>query len=706
MNQLPPAAHTFLLEAADLLASIEEVALSLIPNQPPDEAVHRLFRAFHTLKGSGAMFGFDDVARFTHHVESALDQVREGRIALSSPLIELILASKDHIQALIDLVQDEGAAAPQGEDKILSDLRALLSPGDSAAAPNQTQPPDPLPTGTPGAADSGTTPLEPVAPSCYRIRFRPNPSLMASGTNPLVLLDELRSLGDCTITADVSGVPPLDSIAPNQCYFAWDVILTTEKDINCVRDVFIFVEDGSQIDIEPLPSPDIGPAPGGESLVANSSALATDDSTQRTDCQGVPPARLAEGLSARSGTEGGPLLSNPATPKAKAQVTSVRVASERLDLLVNLVGEFVINQSRLSQVAAGIGSPNLAAPVEALERLVGELRDTVLGIRMMPIGTTFGRFKRLVHDLSAELGKEIDLVTEGAETELDKTVLDQLGDPLVHLIRNGIDHAIEAPQERLRIGKPRRGTLSLAACHEGARVVVTIRDDGRGLDTDAIRARAVEKNLVQPGTVLSEKEAFDLIFLPGFSTARQVTNVSGRGVGMDVVRRQIEALRGSIQLSSQTGRGMTVRLELPLTLAIIDGLLVEVGGDQFIVPLAAVTENAELHATERRAHNGRNLMSLRGEQIPHVRLREVFDIGGAEPEIEKVAIVSCEGQRLGVVVDRVIGIHQTVIQSLGRFYRGIRAVSGATIMGDGRVALILDLAGLVRETMAARSPAA
>jgi two-component system chemotaxis sensor kinase CheA len=327
---------------------------------------------------------------------------------------------------------------------------------------------------------------------------------------------------------------------------------------------------------------------------------------------------------------------------------------------------------------------------------VAELRDCVLGIRMMPIGTTFSRFKRLVHDLSGELGKEIDLVTSGEETELDKTVLDQLGDPLVHLIRNSIGHGVEPPDQRVAASKPRRGTIRLTASHMGSNVVVAIQDDGRGMNPSAIRAKAVEKGLIADEASLSEKEILNLIFLPGFSTAEQVTNVSGRGVGMDVVKRQIDALRGSVAISTQPGAGTSISLTLPLTLAIIDGLLVEIGGDQFIVPMSVVTENVELNRTQRASNNGRNVVAVRGDLVPYIRLREVFGIEGQEHEIEKIVIVRYEEQRVGLVVDRVLGSHQTVIQSLGSFYRNIDLVSGATIMGDGRVALIVDVAGLVR----------
>lgn len=521
----------------------------------------------------------------------------------------------------------------------------------------------------------------------FRICFRPSPDLMVSGTNPLTLLNELRALGECEVKADLAAVPLLETLQADRCHIAWEVILTTDKGLNAIKDVFMFVEDGSDLQIgkadasaETAEKPVTAAASPARPTMLNPAELGSAEQGGGVPSPKVQATAIAEQVVRRT----------------VSKESMVRVPSERLDRLVNLVGELVMNQSRLSQVSASVNVANLSAPVEELERLVDELRDNVLSIRMMPIGTTFSRFKRLVHDLSEELGKEIELVLEGAETELDKTVIDQLGDPLVHLIRNSIDHGIEAPESRVRAGKPRRGTLRLAAAHVGSNVIITISDDGRGIDTEAIRAKAIEKGLIAAEAKLSQRETYDLIFRPGFSTAKEVTSVSGRGVGMDVVKRQFEALRGQVAISSDPGTGTTVTLTLPLTLAIIDGLLVEVAGDQFIVPMAVVTENVELPRAERSRNNGRNIVSVRGELVPYVRLRETFSINTPDLDIEKIVIARHGDDRVGVVVDRVLGSHQTVIQPLGRFYRGIELISGATIMGNGRVALILDLGGLVR----------
>ena len=663
MNPRNPT-QTFLAEAEDLLTSIEEIALELVPHQKSDDQINRLFRAFHTVKGSGAMFGFDAVASFTHHVETVLDLVREGCMPLSEELIRLILRSKDRIKELLDAATNGKVAAEAAGAEIVAALKAL-QPHPEAAAPGAT------PAGGAKTDSNASTSADNSPEQTYQIHFRPTPDLMVSGVNPINLLDELRDLGECQVEADLSQLPLLDKLQPDRCLLAWNITLTTNRGLNAIKDVFVFVEDGSEIKINTKTPEAAGP----------SSTAATPSENDNADRkkESNPPA--GGGASAR---------------KTSGRDASVRVPSERLDRLVNLVGELVMNQSRLSQVAAVSTAANLAGPVEELERLVAELRDNVLGIRMMPIGATFSRFKRLVHDLSLELHKEIDLVTRGEDTELDKTVLDQLGDPLVHVIRNSIDHGIETPEARLKAGKPRRGTIRLAATHVGSNVVITITDDGQGINPEKVHAKAVEKGLIAPDAKLSEQEMYELVFRPGFSTAKEVTGISGRGVGMDVVKRQFEALRGQITMTSQAGKGTTLTLTLPLTLAIIDGLLVEIGQDQFIVPMSVVNENVEIHRSERSRNNGRNVISVRGDLIPYIRLREAFDINSQELDIEKIVIARHGEHRVGLVVDRVLGSHQTVIQPLGRFYRNIGLVSGATIMGDGRVALILDLGGLIR----------
>ncbi len=375
--------------------------------------------------------------------------------------------------------------------------------------------------------------------------------------------------------------------------------------------------------------------------------------------------------------------------------SSIRVATGKLDSLVNLVGELVTVQARLSQTALTLGNSALQSIAEEVERLTADLRDNAMSIRMLPIGTTFSKFKRVVRDLSAELGKEIDLTTDGAETELDKTVIEKLGDPLVHIIRNSIDHGIERPDERMAAGKPRKGTIHLSALHSGAHVLIRVQDDGAGLDVETIRATAVERGLLRIDAEITEQELWQFILTPGFSTAKQVTGISGRGVGMDVVKKSIDAIRGVLEISSEKGVGTTITLKLPLTLAIIDGFLTKIGADSYIFPLPLVEECVELTRDNAFSKGNRNLINVRGHIVPYIRLREQFAINGEAPLIEQIVITNVGGRRVGLVVDAIVGQHQTVLKSLGAFYRDVEGISGATLLGDGTVALILDIPKLV-----------
>jgi len=664
----------FLMECEQLLAQVEELTLDLDHGQQDAEELNQLFRIFHTIKGSGAMAGFDDVAAFTHGVETVLDDVRSGRLAWSAEIVELVLASKDHIEALV-VAAAEGAPAPQRAQAELVARLAALAPGAAAPAPCAVR----------------EKPLH-----RYQARLCPQAGAWITDDALLALSADLARLGDLTVTIDDAGVPPLDELDPARCSLIWSLELISDETLEEVRDRFIFVESDAELTLE---DELFFGAPDGAFVLFD--ALPDAPLTPPT---AAPAEEVAAPAAAEPGPAPAPVAPRvpvaPVAPRASRASggadAMVRVSAEKLDRLVDLVGELVIGRSRLAQVSSRLRDAELGGTVEELERLVVELRESVLGIRMMALGSTFSRFKRLVHDLSGQLGKQIDLVTAGAETEIDKSVLDQLVDPLLHLIRNAVDHGIEPGEERRALGKPERGTIRLSARHEGQHVVITIEDDGKGLDADAIRAKAIQRGLISPEQRLPRAELYKLIFLPGFSTAREVTGVSGRGVGMDVVKRGLDALRGTVTIASEPGHGATLSLRLPLTLAIIDGLLVEVAGTRYIMPLAAVTETVELPPEDRRRHNGRRAVVVRGELVPYVSLRDAFGATGAEPAAEKVVIFQREGGRVGLVVDRVLGEHQTVIQPLGRMYQSVDVVSGATILGDGRVALILDVAGIVR----------
>ena len=681
--------ETYRQEAEELLDDIEETVLDLEQNPEDEETINRLFRAMHTIKGSGAMFGFDDIADFTHHIETALDKVRQGSVRVNKELINLILASRDQIISMLQAADSGMPVDSTLSEQIISSLNALLSDsGDKESLVSKDAASLPAVNNSEGKEVT------------WRIRFRPDSGIFASGMDPALLIDELRDLGECTVVAQTEDIPAIDELNPEQCYIFWDIVLTTSRGIDAVKDVFIFVDDESEIKIDKIASEadveDIHKRLG--EILVERGDVTTDRINEALGSQKQIGELLIESGAVPQGRVESALTEQQAVKKRKftARAASVRVPADRLDNLINLVGELVITQARLTQVSAGIDNIELAGPVEEIERLSGELRDCVLDIRMLPIGTTFSKFKRLVRDLSAELGKDIALVTEGAETELDKTVIERLDDPLVHLIRNSIDHGIESPEERRAADKPESGTIRLSAAHKGANVIIRIEDDGKGLDAETIKSKAVERGLIEPDAEMSESEIFDLIFAPGFSMSDRVTSVSGRGVGMDVVKRKIDALRGSIEITSEKTKGTTITLALPLTLAIIEGLLVETGEDRFVLPLSLVEECVELTKTDIANAHGRHMIPVRGELIPYVRLGEMFAMSDGKPSIEHIVIVHNDDHRIGIVVDKVIGEHQTVIKSLGKMYKDVEGISGATIMGDGRVALIVDVPKVIR----------
>ena len=684
-------ADIFRQEAAELLTQLETTLLDL-EAAPDDKAlVDQAFRSLHTLKGSGAMFGWEALAAFTHHVESAFQMVRDGQMAASHDLVSLTLASLDHLQVLLE--QPGQADRVRGEALLagFADLVAAAGhshPGKAAAAAG-------------GGKPGGKAP-PPEHERVFRIRWRPARDMLACGGNPLLLLDELRGLGRCTVTPLADAVPALEELEPESCYLGWDVMLTTKAPRSAIDDVFIFVASDGELAVEEIPvdaeaadSPKLG-----EILIKRGDVKATDleeelGHQQRLGTLLVQSGKVSDDRVASALGEQKHLRDAAKARESSGAGNTIRVPAERLDSLMDQVGELVIAQARLTQVAAE-GSPLLKSIAEDIERLAGELRDTTMGVRMLPIGTLFSRFRRVVHDLSRDLGKPVELTMAGEETELDKTVIESLNDPMVHLIRNAMDHGIATPEQRRAQGRPDSGRLHLSAVHSGAQVLITIQDDGRGLDRAAIRAKAEERGLLQPGQEVGDAELFGCIFLPGFSTAATVTSISGRGVGMDVVKKAIDGLRGTIDVDSEPGQGTAITLKLPLTLAIIDGLLVRMADERYIIPLSAVEECVELTRAEDERSDGRSFLNIRGEIVAFVRLRRLFEVAGDAPAIQKVVIVAIGESRIGLVVDQVLGQHQTVIKSLSRLHRDIEGFSGATILGDGSVALILDVPHLVK----------
>lgn len=694
---MDPQADAFKEEAFELLTELESSLLELEKCPEDAQLIARIFRSMHTIKGSGAMFGFEDVASFTHDIETVYDLLRNKKIVAGKELIDLTLRACDQIRKMVygqEEIDREKLAASTAA------FRKFIPAAERAASPESIK-----------ASETVKAEGRPEESRLivYRITFGPQANIFARGTKPSLLLQELRNLGDCTIMARTDHIPPLTEMNPEDCYTSWDVLLTTNQGVNAIRDIFIFVEDESLLKIEVIDEgKDEEPRDGkrlGEILVERGytdkdtvhealssrkkiGELLVESGTVASD---KIRAALAEQQQLRDAREKRQSLDAAAT---------IRVPAERLDILVNLVGEMVTVQSRLSQMSSVINNTDLLLVAEEVERLVTELRDNTMSIRMLPIGNTFNKFKRLIRDLSAELGKQINLMIDGAETELDKTVIERLNDPLVHLIRNSIDHGIEAPALRVQAGKPEEGTVKLTAEHSGANVLIHIADDGAGIDPEAIRLKAIEQGMITGDDDLTEKELLNLIFAPGFSMATKVTNVSGRGVGMDVVKRGIDALNGTLDVKSKKNEGTTITLKLPLTLAIIDGLLVRIADAFFVLPLSAIEECVELTREDIRQMHGKNMTHIRGEVVPYIPLRERFEIAGEPPAIEQIIINRIGDDRIGLVVDQVIGQHQTVIKTMGKFYRNIKEVSGATILGDGTVALILDIGQLTQAVIA------
>jgi two-component system chemotaxis sensor kinase CheA len=662
-------ADVFRQEAAELLEQLEKALLDLEQRPDDRDLVNMAFRALHTIKGSGAMFGFEQVASFAHEFESAFDRVRKGETSPSRDLIAIALAAKDFIRSQIERPDETDAMAGVC---IISDLRQLIAGNEPYSVETAAEP-----------VVTSEADADPLV--TWRIRISFHKDVLINGSNPLLLLAELRELGDCQVTVDTKAVPLLDAMEPTASYLRWEVFLTTTHPRAAIYDVFIFVMDDMDLDVqqETVAASRLAPSP------AHPAAPAAERSPL--------PAEAIAAVHGENGRAQTDVSSQRAAAESRApgkENSTIRVPAERLDEMMDRVGELVISQARLSQLTSSNGGGTKAV-AEDIERLTAALRDAMMGIRMVPIGSLFGRFRRLIHDLSRDLGKEIELVTEGEDTELDKTMIEKLADPLVHIIRNSADHGLESPELRAAAGKVPAGRINLIARHAGAEVLISVIDDGRGLDTKRIRAKAEEQGLIAANAAMSDADINQMIFHPGFSTAKEVSALSGRGVGMDVVKRTIDGMRGKIDIATEAGRGTQITLRLPLTLAIIEGLLVRVADGRYVIPLTAVEECVELSELDDTRSEGRSFLNIRGDLVPFLRLRELFDESGTPDVHQKVVIVTVGDTRVGLVVDQIIGSHQTVIKSLSKLHADVPSFSGATILGDGTVALILDVLHLV-----------
>ncbi len=659
--------QVYLEESMDGLEVMESGLLDLDPGAVDEEEINTIFRAAHSIKGGGATFGFEEVTDFTHVMETLLDEMRSGEREVSAETVDLLLRSVDCLREMFDDLKSGGSVDDSRVAEVQGELELVLG-GGHAATRSGTE-----------MADASAAP----APQGWMITFVPDPGMLKTGNEPLRLFRALRGLGELEVSVEHDAVPPLESLRPEECYLGWKLTLRGSVEKEPVVEIFEWVEDECELSIIPLePEQEQEASPPSREREAE-----------------APPPMDAAGAGGKNGAR--------KRGAASQQSSSIRVAINKVDDLVDMIGELVITQSMLSQIGENFTVDmvdRMREGLAQLERNTRELQESVMQIRMLPISFAFNRFPRVVHDLSQSLGKKVELLVSGEGTELDKTVLEQIGDPLVHLIRNSIDHGIESPQQRIASGKSEVGMVSLNACHQGGNIVIEVADDGKGIDRQAVIEKAIRLGMVDGGEGLSDAEVFDLLFQPGFSTASAVTDVSGRGVGMDVVRRNVRTLGGNVEVVSTPGEGSTFTVRLPLTLAILDGQLLRVGNEIFIIPLVSIIESIQVNMDQVNSiANQTEVYKLREEYLPIVRLHERLQLEEGNRDLEQglLVVVEADGRRAALLVDDLLGQQQVVIKSLETNFHKMVGLSGATILGDGTVALILDVAELIGDAATA-----
>lgn len=650
---------TFMEESLEGLEIMESVLLDMRPGEADAEAIDNIFRAAHSIKGGSATFGLEAIASFTHVVETLLDEIRNGERAVTQEAIVLFLSSVDCIRELLRADQSDEPVDQDHIDQIKAGLDKMLGSKQLEKAVLLDD----------EALSTSTAKL-----TGWQIYFKPFTEMLRTGNDVVRMFRELDELGEMSVVVNTKDLPPLVDMVPEESYLQWDVTLKGEVDKAQINEIFEWVEGDCELVIKPLGDSELEPV---------ISEIPKQEKPAETILQEAPPAFERRKAS---------------SPES----SSIRVGIDKVDDLINMVGELVITQSMLGQLGEDFDMSRverLKDGLAELERNTRELQESVMRIRMLPISFAFNRFPRMVHDLSAKLNKKIELTMSGEQTEIDKTVMEKIGDPLVHLVRNSIDHGIETPEVRKAAGKPETGVVNLNAYHQGGNVVIVITDDGAGLNHERIFAKAVERGLVAADDELSDTQIYDLLFEPGFSTAETVSDVSGRGVGMDVVKRNIVGLGGGIDVSSKAGEGSTFTIRLPLTLAILDGQLVRVGGNTYIIPLVSIVESLLVNKANVNAIAGKaEVYQLRSDYLPIIRLYDVF---GVEPDRRTLddgllVVVEGDGKKGGLLVDELLGQQQVVIKSLETNFRRVDGLSGATILGDGTVALIVDVDGVVR----------
>ncbi len=702
--------EVFFEESFESIDAMETALLRLTPGLADLETINTIFRTAHSIKGGAGMFGFNDIASFTHTMETLLDELRSHRLQVTTLMCDGLLQSVDVMRSLMTAQKAHQPLDLSVSQVLQQEFKRMIAgegqPGAAGAASAAANAATPAPVVVPAAVAVTAAPatLEAVI---WNIGFKALPALLTRGNDPLRIFDELSGLGQLAVEADCSAVPDVDSIDPADCRIAWKLTLTSTAPRSAIELIFEWAEGDCELHIERagvavVAAPVIAmPAAG---VVAPAPVVVAEAAPVSTSTPVPAPSPVA----APASTAAAPAA--PAKAAASPDGNSIRVAIEKIDELLNTVGEIVITNSMLGQLAkdfVGVDADRLRSGLAQLETNVRELQESVMRVRMLPVGSVFSRFPRLVRDLSSRLGKQIRLQLAGEHTELDKTVLEKIGDPLVHLVRNSIDHGIELPAERIAAGKPEEGLVHLEAFHKGGSINIVISDDGHGLDSRKLIDKARSKGLIATDAELTDEQAYELIFAPGFSTADKTTDLSGRGVGMDVVRRNIKELGGKVELKSVLGKGTTTTITLPLTLAIVDGQTVQVGTETYIVPLTAIVESLQLrdHGTHQVYQHG-EVFHFRDDYLPIIRLHEVF---GVEPRSRRIAdgllmVVEGDGRRAGLFIDHLLGQQQVVIKSLETNYARIEGVGGATILGEGAVALILDIPGLLRMVPAQAAP--
>jgi len=667
----------FVDEAKELVNELEKALLELEGNAQNQELIQQVFRVMHSLKGGSSMFGFTKIDKFTHHLETIYDLIRNKKIELDEEILDITLASVDHIRNLLIETSDEDTSHKIQHELLLAKVLEIIR--QKKVEEGQATTIQAIPTDNKKAK------------STYYIRFKPNNDIFNYGTNPLYLIDELTDLGEARTFLRSESLPEYDKLDPTLCYFHWDIFLATNQGINAISEVFIFSDDQCKLKVHKLSEFDLLDEPSFfgiiEETIHNQNEINVEQLLLLTHELEKVYTKSKEDITQSRTTAG---------TSTEAGISSIRVSSEKLDNLINWVSELVTIQARLSLYAQETDTTELKPIAEEVEKITRRLRDDVFSIRLIPVETMLTRFQRLIRELSHDLKKDVVFKTEGTETELDKNIIESLVEPLMHIIRNSLDHGVEDAEERQLQGKPVRATILLKAFYSGTNVIIQISDDGKGIDAEKIKTQAILKGLILPDTELSQKEILDLIFLPGFSTAQKVTQVSGRGVGMDVVKRKIAEIRGEVEVSSVINRGTTITIRLPLTLSIIDGLLVQIGNTKFIIPLSSVNKVYEFK--KQILDNAINhLIRTDNQEIAFINLRELFEIDEPAPSVQHVVVVQYSETRIGLTVDNIIGQYQAVLKPLGKLYKDQQSVSGATILGDGTVALVMDTNQLINQ---------